>query len=96
MVTLIRLSNLYLTNPVLAAGLPQALGIIAGIFNAVGLVACFGGLIGALVAALSERHLGSVTTNLVIAGVGGIAWIVAQALFAAGGQPPNIEMQPIA
>jgi hypothetical protein len=45
---------------ILAAGLAQALGMAAGIINAFGLVAVFGGLIGACISALSERHVGEV------------------------------------
>jgi hypothetical protein len=41
----------------LAAGLAQALGTAAGIINAFGLVAVFGGLIGACISALSERAM---------------------------------------
>jgi hypothetical protein len=51
-----------LANPLLAASLAQALGQLAGILNAFGLVAVFGGLIGACISALSERHVGGVKT----------------------------------
>jgi hypothetical protein len=73
----------------LAAGLGQALGGAAGIINAFGLVVVFGGLIGACIMALSERHVGGVKTSLVIAAVGGLARVIAQAMFAAGGNPPS-------
>ena len=56
----------------LAEGLAQALGMAAGIINAFGLVAVFGGLIGACISALSERHVGGVKTSLVISAVGGL------------------------
>jgi hypothetical protein len=79
----------------LAAGLAQALGMAAGIINAFGLVAVFGGLIGACISALSERHVGGVKTSLVIAAVGGLAWVIAQAMFAAGGNAVNITLQAI-
>lgn len=75
----------------LAAGLGQALGLVAGVIQGFGMVAVFGGLIGAAVSALSERHLGSVKTSLVIAGVGGLAWLIAVAMFAAGGFASNIQ-----
>ena len=68
-----RLQFALLFNPILAAGLAQALGMAAGIINAFGLVAVFGGLIGACISALSERHVGGVKTSLVIAAVGGLA-----------------------
>jgi len=79
----------------LAAGLAQALGMAAGIINAFGLVAVFGGLIGACISALSERHVGGVKTSLVIAAVGGLAWVIAQAMFAAGGNTVNITPQAV-
>ena len=62
-------------DSVMAAGLAQALGMAAGIINAFGLVAVFGGLIGACISALSERHIGGVKTSLVISAVGGLAWV---------------------
>ena len=77
-------------NAILAAGLAQALGSDAGIIQTIGLVAVFGGLIGAAVAALSERHLAGVKTSLVIAAIGGLAWLIATAFFAAGGMNTNI------
>ena len=86
---------LFLTNPVMAAGLAQALGMAAGIINAFGLVAVFGGLIGACISALSERHVGGVKTSLVISAVGGLAWVIAQAMFAAGGTQTNLQMQAV-
>jgi hypothetical protein len=76
-----------------AAGLAQSLGQAAGIINAFGLVAVFGGLIGACISALSERHVGGVKT--VIAAVGGLAWVIAQAMFAAGGTQPNLQLQAV-
>jgi hypothetical protein len=79
----------------LAAGLAQGLGAAAGIINAFGLVAVFGGLIGACISALSERHVGGVKTSLVISAVGGLAWVIAQAMFAAGGTQTNLQIQAV-
>jgi len=56
---------------------------------------CFDGLIGATVSALSEKHLSGVKTSLMIAAVGGLAWLIATAFFAAGGAIPNIVPQAI-
>lgn len=81
----------YVVVPVLAT-LGQALGTAAGIIQNIGLVAVFGGLIGAAVSALSERHLSGVKTSLVIAAIGGLAWLIAIAFFAAGGA--NVTIQP--
>jgi heme/copper-type cytochrome/quinol oxidase subunit 3 len=89
------LLNKLLMNPVPFLALAQQLGTAAGIINAVGLVAMFGGLVGATIAALSERHVGGVKTSLIITAVGGLAFVIAQAMFAAGGQQTNIQLQPI-
>jgi hypothetical protein len=75
---------------VLAAGLAPALGSAAGIIQAIGIIAVFGGVIGAVVSALSEKHLAGVKTCLVIAAIGGLAWLIVTAFFAAGGQATNI------
>jgi hypothetical protein len=83
------------TQFLLAAGLAQALGTAAGIINAFGMVAVFGGLIGACISALSERHVGGVKTSLVISAVGGLAWVIAQAMFAAGGTQTNLQIQAV-
>lgn len=84
-----------LKSPLLATGLAQALGSAAGIIQAIGLVAVFGGLIGAAVSALAGRELSGVKTSLVIAAVGGLAWLIATAFFAAGGMNANITPQAI-
>lgn len=78
-----------------AAGLAQALGTAGGIIQAIGLIAVFGGLIGAAVSALSEKHLAGVKTSLVIAAIGGLAWLIATAFFTAGGAPTNITLQQV-
>jgi hypothetical protein len=65
-----------------AGGLSQASGLAGGTNQSTGAV--FGGLIGAAVSALSERHLAGVKTSLVIAAIGGLAWLIATAFFAAG------------
>ena len=96
-----RLSDFLLVAPrsgsgfLLAAGLAQALGGAAGIIQAIGLVAVFGGLIGAAVSALAGRELSGVKTSLVIAAVGGLAWLIATAFFTAGGMNANITPQAI-
>ena len=96
-----RLSGFLLGAPragsglLLAAGLAQALGGAAGILQGIGLVAVFGGLIGAAVSALAGRELSGVKTSLVIAAVGGLAWLIATAFFTAGGMNANITPQAI-
>jgi hypothetical protein len=79
----------------MAAGLAQALGTAGGIIQAIGLIAVFGGIIGAVVSALSEKHLAGVKTSLVIAAIGGLAWLIATAFFAAGGAQTNITLQAV-
>ena len=80
-------------SAVLAAGLSQASGSACGFIQSTG--AAFGGLIGAAVSALSERHLAGVKTSLVIAAIGGLAWLIATAFFAAGGTATNITLQAV-
>jgi hypothetical protein len=74
----------------LAAGLAQALGSGVGVIQAVAMVATFGGLAGALISALSERHTGGIKVSLVIAAVAAVAWILVTTLFAASGITTNI------
>lgn len=95
MVNLIRF-NVVFNELQLLAALGNALGITAGVINAVALVAVFGSLVGAIISAMGERNTGGIKTSLVIAAVGGVAWLLAQAMFAAGGAAPNVQMQAIA
>ncbi len=80
---------------ILFLGLAQQLGMMAGIIAGIGLVVCFAALIGACVAALSERHIGGVNTALVIAGVAGLGFVICGAFWVAGGMPNNIDMQAV-
>jgi len=99
MVNLIRFNIIFNELQLLAAlgnALGNALGITAGVINAVALVAVFGSLVGAIISAMGERNTGGIKTSLVIAAVGGVAWLLAQAMFAAGGAAPNVQMQAIA
>jgi hypothetical protein len=64
-----------------------------GFINAFRLAAVFACLIGACISALSERHVGGVKTSLVIAAVGGPAWVIAKAMFVAAGTQPNLQLQ---
>ena len=79
-----------LANPLFAAGLSAALGTAAGVIQAIGLVAVFGGLMGAAVSALAQQHLSGVKLSLVVAAIGGLAWLIATAFFAAGGATTTI------
>ena len=92
MFTVSSLYSLFLTRPILFLGLVQQLGNAAGIINDVALVAVFGGLVGAAISAMSERHIGGVKTSLVIAAVGGLAFVLCQAFFTAGGQQNGIAL----
>ena len=87
-----KLYFVFISNPLLAAGLGQALGSAGGVINGIGLVAVFGGLIGAAINGLGERNMGGMKTSLVISAVGALAWLIAQAMFAAGGNAPNITL----
>src|SRR5271166_1945520 len=74
MENLIRFNAIFNELQFLAA-LGGALGITAGVINAVALVAVFGSLVGAIISAMGERNTGGIKTSLVIAAVGGVAWL---------------------
>jgi hypothetical protein len=78
---------------VLAAGLSEAAGSAGGTIQSTGAV--FGGLIGAAVSALSEKHLAGVKTSLVIAAIGGLAWLNATAFLAAEGATTDVTLQAV-
>lgn len=75
--------------------LNQALGQAAGTINTISLVIVFAALIGACVAAFSERHVGGVKIALVICAVAGLAWVITKTMFQAGGQQTNTQLQQV-
>ena len=54
------------------ADLAQGLGSGVGIISGISMFAVFGGLVGAIVSSLTEKHLGGVKTSLVISGLGAL------------------------
>lgn len=85
-----RLSPEKLANSaVLAACLRQASGSAGGNFQSTDAV--FGGLIGGAVSALSEKR----SAELVIASIGGLAWLLGTAFFAARGATTNVTLQAV-
>ena len=81
-------------SAVIAGGLSQASGSVCGVSQAIGTV--FGGLIGAAVNdALCEKHLAEVETSVVIAAIGGLAWLIATAFLAAGGAATYLTLQAV-
>ena len=85
--------ELTLFNLQLAANaITQPLGGAAGIIQDIGMVAVFGGLMGAIVAALSGRDMSGVKNSLVVAALGGLAWLICVAFFTAGGSTPGINL----
>ena len=84
-----------MTELFFAAGLSQALGTAAGVLNAIGFLAAFGCLIGASLSGMGERGIQGIKIALILAIVAGLAFLIAQAIFAAGGATPNITPQPI-
>jgi hypothetical protein len=67
---------------------------VGGLAQALGMAAVFGCLIGACISARRERQMAGVKTPLVIAAVGGRAW-VAKAMFVAGHNPTCNFKRPI-
>lgn len=79
----------------LAVDILQALGGVAGIINAIALVAMFGGLVGAIINSMGEKNISGVKISLVISALGGLAWVIVTAFFTAGGQQANVNMQAV-
>lgn len=75
--------------------LNQALGEAAGTINTISLVIVFAALLGATVAAFSERHVGAVKTALIIACIAGLSWTITKTMFQAGGQQTNTQLQQV-
>jgi hypothetical protein len=78
-----------LRMPLVAASLTQALGGAAGVIGAIALVIMTAALIAACAEGITQRHVGGVKVSLVIAAVAGLAWVITQAFFTAGGMPTN-------
>ena len=76
----------------LAVSLTAGLNSAAGILQAIALVICFGGLIGAIIQAFLERSASGLKFGLVVAAVAGLAWAIITTFFTAGGnQIANIN-----
>ena len=75
----------YLGGRLLAVSLTAGLNSAAGILQAIALVICFGGLIGAIIQAFSERSASGLKFGLVVAAVAGLAWAIITTFFTAGG-----------
>ena len=78
-----------LSMPFVAASLTQALGGAAGLIGAIALVIITAALITGCAEGITQRHVGGVKVSLVIAAVAGLAWVITQAFFTAGGMPTN-------
>ena len=84
--------GLILFNLLAANAITQPLGNAAGVIQDIAMVATFGGLIGALVGAMAGRDFSGVKNSLVIAALGGLAWLIVVAFFTAGGSTPGINL----
>jgi hypothetical protein len=84
-----------MTKFILAASLTQALGGAGGVIGAIALVIMTAALIAACAEGITQRHVGGVKVALVIAAVSGLAWVICQAFFNAGGLPTNITIQTV-
>jgi hypothetical protein len=81
-----------LAGRLLAVSLISGLNSAAGILQAIALVICFGGLIGAVIQAFSERSASGLKFGLVVAAVAGLSWAIITTFFTAGGnQTGNIN-----
>ena len=75
-----------------ANAITQPLGNAAGVIQDIAMVCFFGGLVGALVGAYAGRDFSGVKAALVISAIGGLAWLITVAFFAAGGSTPGINV----
>ena len=77
---------------VAAGSISQALGQVGGIIDGFALVGCFGGLVFAGWAAKMGRTE-MIKYGLLGSALCGLAWAIASAMFAAGGQSVSIQLQ---
>jgi hypothetical protein len=75
-----------------AGGIGQALGQAGGIINAFRIIGAFAGLVFAGWAALSGRTE-QIKYGLMGSALCGLAWVIVTAMFQAGGQGTNIQLQ---
>jgi hypothetical protein len=88
---LISLSNL----PLAAAGLSQALGQGLGIVLSIGFLAAVASLVAAALGGFGERSIAGIKVSLVLAIICGLAYVIVQAIFQAGGVGQNITPQAV-
>jgi len=88
---LTELQSVFLDSLFLAAGLLQALNTAAAVINGIGLLAAAASLIGACLSGMGERSIAGMKTSLVLAVVAGLAFLIAQAMFAAGGWATQVS-----
>lgn len=74
----------------LGAGLGQALGAGLGVITSIGFVASVASLIAAALGGFGERSISGIKVSLVLAIICALAFLIAVALFQAGGVPVNI------
>ena len=84
-----------LSNLPLAAGLSQALGSGLGLILGIGFVAAVAALVGSALGGFSERSISGIKISLILAIICALAYLIVQALFAAGGISQNITPQAI-
>src|SRR5258708_32305940 len=71
----------------LAVSLTAGLNSAAGILQAIALVICFGGLIGAVIQAFSVRSADGLKFGVVVAAVAGLSGAIITEFVPAGGNP---------
>ena len=74
-----------LTLPVAATSFNTSMSSALGIINAIAAVICFGGLISSIFMYMSGQHT-FLKQALVGSAVAGLAWVIIQTFFSAGGQ----------
>lgn len=80
---------------VLAAGLNAALGSGLGLILGIGFLASVTSLVASALGGFGERSLSGIKISLILAIITGLAYLICQAVFAAGGVPQTIAPQAI-
>jgi hypothetical protein len=78
-----------------AGGLAQALGSGLGIVLGIGFLAAVASLVAAALGGFGERSISGIKISLVLAIICGLAYIIVNAIFTAGGITQNITPSQI-
>jgi hypothetical protein len=79
-----------MTNLIFVAALLEALDTAAAVIQGIGFLAAASALIGACISGFGERSISGLKISLILAIIAGLAFLIAQAFFSAGGWTSTI------